>query len=52
MEGFANLESYEFRTKNEREVQSCFLSFPYDSWTSLLEFVHARGEQFSQVSSD
>lgn len=35
-----------------KRVKSCFVSFPYElaSWTSLLEFVHARGEQFSQGS--
>lgn len=31
-------------------IRSCFLALPYEiaSWTSLVKFVHARGEQWSQ----
>lgn len=33
-----------------KSVKTCFISLPYGlaGWTSLVEFVHARGEQWSQ----
>lgn len=38
------------KLKLEDALRSCFLALPYEiaSWTSLVNFVHARGEQWSQ----